>query len=107
MKEYAIISFRGIKLKARSRLTKNLRFPTYSAAFLGTYLTVLFFRPYQLASQIGWLDPWTAIGFGDVFPKTPYTWHYYKESRFFSILYQSLLMVYFYLVQDLYALFQQ
>jgi len=55
------------------------------------FLVVFFFRPFQLVSQIGWLDPWTSMGFGQVFPKTPYPWHYYKESRFFSILYQSVL----------------
>ena len=55
------------------------------------FLAVFFIRPFQLVSQIGWLDPWTSMGFGQVFPATPYPWHYYKESRFFSILYQRLL----------------
>lgn len=49
------------------------------------FLVVFFVRPFQLVSQIGWLDPWTSMGFGQVFPATPYPWHYYKESRFFSI----------------------
>jgi hypothetical protein len=48
-------------------------------------------RPFHLVSEIGWLDPWTSVGYGQVFPETPYPWHYYKESRFFSILYQWFL----------------
>jgi hypothetical protein len=63
----------------------------YLLVFTIHYICVFFTRPYHLASQIGWLDPWTAVGFGQVFPETPYPWHYYKESRFFSILYQWIL----------------
>lgn len=63
----------------------------YTLVFTTHYTFVFFARPYHLASQIGWLDPWTSIGFGQVFPQTPYPWHYYKESRFFSILYQWIL----------------
>lgn len=63
----------------------------YALVFTTHYVFVFFARPYHLASQIGWLDPWTSIGFGQVFPQTPYPWHYYKESRFFSILYQWIL----------------
>lgn len=63
----------------------------YSFVLTANFLIVFFLRPFQLVSQIGWLDPWTSMGFGQVFPETPYPWHYYKESRFFSILYQWIL----------------
>lgn len=91
MKKYALTPSREIKRETMDRFGKYQKIALFSSVFLGTYFNILFFRPYQLASQIGWLDPWTAVGFGDVFPSTPYTWHYYKESRFFSILYQWIL----------------
>jgi hypothetical protein len=58
-------------------------------ALLFTLITL--FRPYQLVSKVGWLDPWLNMGMGQVFPRTSYSWNYYKESRIFSILYQYLL----------------
>lgn len=63
----------------------------YSFVLTAHFLIVFFLRPFQLVSQIGWLDPWASMGFGHVFPETSYPWHYYKESRFFSILYQWIL----------------
>ena len=71
------------------KLVKNI--PIYILVLASHYICIYFTRPYYLASQIGWLDPWTSVGFGQVFPQTPYPWHYYKESRFFSIVYQWIL----------------
>ncbi len=70
------------------------RFPNlivFPVVLSGHFVMISLMRPFHLVSEIGWLDPWTAVGYGQVFPETPYPWHYYKESRFFSIVYQWLL----------------
>ena len=83
-----------MNLKNKGDLFSQLRVGgvfVYVLVFAIHYICIFFARPYHLVSQIGWLDPWTAVGFGQVFPQTPYPWHYYKESRFFSIIFQWIL----------------
>ena len=55
-----------------------------------TFILTYKFRTFSLFSGIGYIDPWVNVGYGDVFPKSAFPWHYYKESRFFSILAHSL-----------------
>jgi len=82
------------------------RFPNlivFPIVLSGHFVMISLMRPFHLVSEIGWLDPWTAVGYGQVFPETPYPWHYYKESRFFSIVYQWFLT---HLNNELYLFFQ-
>lgn len=59
--------------------------------FATIYVFLIFARPYSFESGPGWLDPWVSLGYGQVFPKTAYQFHYYKESRLVSILWEFIL----------------
>ena len=62
-----------------------------SFIILITFVVTYKFRTFSLFSGIGYIDPWVNVGYGDVFPKSAFPWHYYKESRFFTILTHSIL----------------
>jgi hypothetical protein len=67
------------------RSTAN--FWTLISMFCLTY----FARTFSTFSGIGYIDPWVNVGYGQTFPESSFPWHYYKESRFFTIISQFVL----------------
>jgi hypothetical protein len=61
-----------------------------SFIILITFIVTYKFRTFSLFSGIGYIDPWVNVGYGDVFPNSAFQWHYYKESRIFTILTHSI-----------------
>jgi hypothetical protein len=56
------------------------------------YLTVAYLKRFSSYSGIGYIDPWINVGYGQSFPKSAFPWHYYKESRFFTIFLEHFLV---------------